>query len=231
MAYARDEMRLLDSDLTAYARIRNAALEGFATNGVAATSIRDVAQAAGVSPGLVQHHFSTKAALRDAVNEYVAVIAQQAFGNLAPDSSSSDAIGELGQRIAALVRDDPTALLYVARLVLEGDEAALALFDGFVEIAKQQLARLAADGLLQEDLDLEWAALHVVVFNLGTLLMENAVSRHLPEAFFGPKQLARWGEASTKLFRSGISSAEAPPETAPRDRRGRAGSKRRTARA
>jgi AcrR family transcriptional regulator len=231
MAYARGEMHLLDSDLTAYARIRNAALEGFATNGVAATSIRDVAQAAGVSPGLVQHHFSTKAALQDAVNGYVAVVAQGAFTDLASDSSSSDAIEELGQRITVLVRDHPTALLYVARSVLEGDEAALTLFDGFLEIAKQQLARLAADGQLQEDLDLEWAALHVVVFNLGTLLMENAVSRHLPEAFFSSEQLARWGEASTKLFRSGISRSGTPPKTRSKDGRRAARSKRSASRA
>jgi AcrR family transcriptional regulator len=60
-----------DSDLTAPARIRNAALRLFAENGVDGTSIRDIAGAAGVSPGLVQHHFKTKDAVRDAVNGYV----------------------------------------------------------------------------------------------------------------------------------------------------------------
>jgi AcrR family transcriptional regulator len=55
MAASDGQMPALPSDLSTYARIRNAALEGFATRGVAATSIRDVATAAGVSPGLVQH--------------------------------------------------------------------------------------------------------------------------------------------------------------------------------
>ena len=50
--------------------------------------------------------------------------------------------------------------LDVARLVLEGDEAALTLFDGFVEIAKKQLTRLAASELLQEDLDVHFAGRH-----------------------------------------------------------------------
>ena len=63
------------SDLTGLARIRNAALEGFARDGVAATSIRDVAKRAGVSPGLVQHYFQSKAALVEAVNAHVLAIA------------------------------------------------------------------------------------------------------------------------------------------------------------
>src|SRR5437899_7555139 len=69
-----------DSDLTAVARIRNAALRHFAARGVAATSIRDVARAARVSPGLVQHHFHSKARLRRAVDEFVIRRALEAVG-------------------------------------------------------------------------------------------------------------------------------------------------------
>ena len=70
------------SDLTAYARIRDASLELFADRGVPATSIRDIAAAAGVSGGLVQHHFGTKAGLRDAINDHVVAIAADAFSDL-----------------------------------------------------------------------------------------------------------------------------------------------------
>ena len=74
------------SDLTAAARIREAALRRFAERGVAATSIRDVAKAAGVSPGLVQHHFRSKARLRRAVADHVMRRAIEAFG--APPASA-----------------------------------------------------------------------------------------------------------------------------------------------
>src|SRR5437762_10750424 len=69
-----------DSDLTAAARIREAALRLFAEHGVSGASIRDVAKAAGVSPGLVQHHFRSKARLRRAVEESVVRRATEAFG-------------------------------------------------------------------------------------------------------------------------------------------------------
>ena len=200
MQYSR--MAVRESDLTSAARIRNAALEGFARDGVAATSIRDVAEAAGVSAGLVQHHFSTKAALRDAVNDYVLSLAREAFGELDPDPE--DAFEEVGDRITAFVRDHPTAFEYVARGVSEGDEAALRIFDTFVGIADTVLARLADKGLLDPDLDRRWAALHVTIFNLGAVLFETAVNRHLPEPFASEAGLERWNRATTAILKGGL---------------------------
>lgn len=116
----------MPSDLTTYARIRNAALEGFALAGIASTSIRDVAAAAGVSPGLVQHHFGTKAGLRDAVNAYVIAVAVEAFEGLAREGDTPEGWAAMGDSITAFVRDNAVALRYVARAIVEGDaEAAI----------------------------------------------------------------------------------------------------------
>lgn len=192
------------SDLTAYARIRNAALELFARDGFAATSIRDVAQAAGVSPGLVQHYFANKAALQDAVNDYVGSTVVSAFSDLRPTGSATERAEQAGLRITALFRDHPTALLYVARAVVDNDATALALFDSFVAVAQEQLQQAADDGLLHDDVDVLWAALQIVSYNLGTILFEAALTRHLPEPFFSADGLERWRDASTALFRRGI---------------------------
>lgn len=192
-----------DEDLTTYARIRNAALEGFATRGPAATSIRDVADAAGVSPGLVQHHFGTKAGLREAVDAYVASVATEAFVGV-DAQELADPVRELGERINSVVRDHPTALRYVARSVAEGDEAALRLFDTFFALAREQWSRLAEAGRLHAEVDLDWAALHVVVFNLGTVLFEEAVSRALGEASADPEELERCNAATCDLFQRGV---------------------------
>ena len=80
---------------------------------------------------------------------------------------------------------------------------ALRLFDGFVEIAGGQLDRLASEGVLRPDLDREWAVLHVVVFNLATVLFREAIERRLPAPFLSPGQLQRWNEATTALLREG----------------------------
>ena len=196
-------MLVRDSDLTSYARIRNAALEGFAATGVEGTSIRDVARAAGVSPGLVQHHFPTKAALRDAVNEYVIETAREVWSKLDEIEDADDRLERGGEQIFEFARQHPAALLYVARSASQRDEAALSLFDGFVEITEEQLGRLARDKLLHKDLDVKWTALQLVVLLLGSVLFEPALNRHLREPLTTPKGLKRWNEAATDLLRRG----------------------------
>lgn len=191
-------------DLTAAARIRNAALEGFALHGVAATSIRDVAKSAGVSPGLVQHHFKNKDALRKAVDEYVTRVGAEALGGNGEDAASADLVQDVGNRITAWMRDHHLALLYVIRSAAEGDQSAMKIFDSFVEVGDVQINRLADDGLLRQGLDRRWAVLHVVIMNLATALLEPAINRHLENPLRDPDQLERWNRASTELFRSGL---------------------------
>jgi AcrR family transcriptional regulator len=195
---------MMADDLTARARIRNAALHGFAEDGVAATSIRGVAKAAGVSPSLVQHHFPSKADLRAAVNEYVAAVAEAEFSNLPEPESPEAALEELGDHVVAFVDEHRDALLYVARGAIDGDPQAVELFDGFNAIAAAQWQRLADLGALHPDLDLDWAALHTTVINLGAVLMADAIGRHLPEPFGSPGGLERWKKATVAMFRRGL---------------------------
>jgi TetR/AcrR family transcriptional regulator, regulator of cefoperazone and chloramphenicol sensitivity len=62
-------MRSVD-DLTAVARIRDAAIEQFGEHGFN-VGLRAIAKAAGVSAGLVIHHFGSKEGLRAACDEFV----------------------------------------------------------------------------------------------------------------------------------------------------------------
>src|SRR5438034_2257948 len=102
-----------EADLTAAARIRNAALRHFAARGVAATSIRDVARAARVSPGLVQHHFRAKARLRRAVDEFVIRRALEAFGIPISGGPPRAIALQLGSRIAEFIRANPDVFAYM----------------------------------------------------------------------------------------------------------------------
>jgi AcrR family transcriptional regulator len=52
-------------------RILKAALCQFAEHGFRGASVRGIARAANVSPGLVQHHFGTKDGLREACDDWV----------------------------------------------------------------------------------------------------------------------------------------------------------------
>lgn len=152
----------------------------------------------------MQHYFPSKAALVKAVNDYVIAIATDAFSEVPRGKSAAEIQQELGDRVTALMREHPTALLYVARSSADRDEAALGIFDAFIAIASTQWRALAGKGLLRSHADLEWAALHVVVLNLGTALFVDGINRHLPEPFLTSEQLERWNTASNALFREGM---------------------------
>ena len=64
--------RAADADLTAKARIRNTALDLYARDGEDRVSMRALAGAVGVTLGLVQHHFTNKDGICDAVEQLVA---------------------------------------------------------------------------------------------------------------------------------------------------------------
>src|SRR4051812_12402554 len=160
-------MRGVPDDLTAYARIRNAALELFAARGVSATSIRDVAQAAGVSAGLVQHHFGTKDGLREAVDQFVVSDALATIADL--PSSLEERTTEFAARMGEVVRDRPHSMLYMARSATEGGELGLAGFKAIVEFGAKELEQMKAAGQLAPDLDLEWTVLQLTLFNLATV--------------------------------------------------------------
>jgi AcrR family transcriptional regulator len=123
-------------DLTARARIRDAALRLFAERGIDGATIRDIAKAAGVSAGLVRHHFGSKEALRDACDAYALERAMRIKEQVLLEGRGADP--------GFLPAVHPTALLlqrYLVRSMVDGSPAAASLFDQMVELAEQWIAR------------------------------------------------------------------------------------------
>jgi AcrR family transcriptional regulator len=204
-------MATVDRDLTAVARIRDAALNQFAARGVAATSIRDVARAARVSPGLVQHHFHSKEGLRRAVEEFVVQRATETFGQPIVAESPAEIGTKIGSQISAFIRANPAMFAYVGRSLLEGDPAGLDLFAGLLRLGRAQVELLARDGLLRSDLDLDWTVLHVILIDVGAYLLEPGVSRYLGRSLLTEASLERMEKATAALFLEGVFRAKRRP--------------------
>jgi hypothetical protein len=66
-------------------------------------------------------------------------------------------------------------------------------------------------GQLAPDLDLEWSALQLVLFNLATILFEPAISHALGESLLSDEGRRRWNDAATSLFTRGFTRTPAPP--------------------
>jgi TetR/AcrR family transcriptional regulator, regulator of cefoperazone and chloramphenicol sensitivity len=114
-------------DLTARARIREAALQLFTAQGVDATSIREVARRAGVSSGLVQHHFGTKDGLRGACDGFVLDQLLRVKEELLDGAEADDPAF-----LAAVHPDVLRYYRYLARAMVDGSPGAAAMFDQMV---------------------------------------------------------------------------------------------------
>ncbi len=200
-------MRIVEAvlpDLATSARIRDAALAGLAKYGFAGTSIRMVARAAGVSPGLVQHHFRSKARLVRAVNRFVVERFAQAVADVGEEGTERELAIRYGNRVARFLRRNPLLVAYVRRLLLQGDKCGVELFDDCVELILSHLEALAARGVLRRGLDLEWTALHLFLLNFGPPLLEGAISRAVGSALLSDEGLRRWRDATIELIARGI---------------------------
>lgn len=184
-------------------RIRDAALRCFAVRGIAATTLRAIAETAEVSIGLVQHHFRTKAALTAAVDQYVLQAVSEALEPATPPEPHSDNLNEAGRRLTALMADRPDVMSYLGRALAEGGALGSVIFTGLVGISAGQGETFGQQGSLRPDLDPDWGALNPLILRIGAIILHPYIELYLGESFFTEPQLRRWDAAVTSLIRRG----------------------------
>lgn len=160
-------------DLTARARIRDAALELFAERGYRGASIRDVAGAAGVSAGLVQHHFGSKEGLRAACDEHVLeALRLNTARKLERTEYDRDFVASLYEASHQIMR-------YVARGLIEGWPGAERFFDQAVEDTEKWLGEQWPSRFPAGSATLRRHATVMVAMSLGTMVLHTHVARWL----------------------------------------------------
>jgi TetR/AcrR family transcriptional regulator, regulator of cefoperazone and chloramphenicol sensitivity len=187
-------------DLTARARIRDAALRLFAEQGIEATTIRDIAKAARVSGGLVRHHFGSKDDLRDVCDSYV-------LGQLMRLKEQAVLGGQLADA-GFIVSAQPALLVmlrYFARSVLDGSPAADSMFSAMVGLAERWLEDHHPGQMSDPP---AYAAL-LVAMETGTLVMREQLGRALGTAdIFAPEGHLRLARAKLDFYSKPLLSPE-----------------------
>ena len=179
------------SDLTGRARIRNTALRQFAQRGFTATTLRDVATAAGVSPALVRHHFGSKDGLREECDSY----ALAAYIDLAEDGVTRGELPEgrhIGEENSWLVR-------YLALALVEDSPAATAIFEALVAVTEDHL-RTRGGGIA----DLHAQAVVLTAMRLGVTVLHRHVGHALDTEVFSEEGVARVSLATLDLLAPGL---------------------------
>ncbi|WP_233617430.1 TetR/AcrR family transcriptional regulator [Actinomadura sp. WAC 06369] len=193
------ELRERDAeDLTARARIRDAALREFAEHGVNGATIRGIARAAGVSPGLVQHHFGSKEALRRACDEYaVETLRRTKLEGLRGGIGSPDFTAAALDEVLPLQR-------YLARALVDGSPGAAELFDDAVAVSKEMLDGDVPGLAPPKTADPHAYAVVMTGITFGLTVIHEHMSRALGTDIFGAEGYARMARAMLDIITDDI---------------------------
>lgn len=165
-------MRSASEDLTTKARIRDAAILRFAADGLEAP-LRAIAADAGVSPGLIMHHFGARAGLRAACDDYVlALTRQNRSGVLAASGAPGAMLAELAQ-----IEGYAPIIGYVLRCLQAGGELTDKLIDSIMADALVYLAEGVEAGTVSPSRDPEARVRVLVEMSLGALLLQLPAKR------------------------------------------------------
>ena len=188
------------ADLAPRARIREAALRLYAEHGLQATSIRMVADEAGLSPGAVMHHFKSKDVLAEAVQHAVIAKIRQVVSEVGLDAPPPVATRERRQAFDQLVSDNPAIAGYLRRVILDGGPAGVALFTEGFELVRSEMQALVdaqiARPLPDPDIGLVlYRAVHLAHIVFGPL-----VEQMLGLSLSDPAVLERFRDAAVDLL-------------------------------
>jgi AcrR family transcriptional regulator len=188
----------VSSDLTARARIRDAAIRLFAEKGIAPTTIREIAQAADVSSGLLRHHFGSKEGLRDACDEF-------ALERMA--TIRARILGRDGLADAAFIGSiHPESMLlqhYLVRSMMDGSGTAAAMFERLVDVGEEWLAEQPI-----KSKDPRTYAAALVVMKMSTFMMREQLSQVLGLDLNVPANHARLLRATVEIFAQPLLTSE-----------------------
>lgn len=177
-------------DLTTRARIRDTAVDCFAREGFS-VSVRTIAEHAGTSPGLVIHHFGSKAQLREECDTHVRDLITKIKMETVEGSSGAFMLQQLAQ-----VEQYAPVLGYMVRSLQSGGALATNLFELMVEDVERFMAVGEEAGTIAPSRDPTARARYLLSSSLGSLMLHTTLHHpgHTPD--FG-RVMQEWIDAYT----------------------------------
>jgi TetR/AcrR family transcriptional regulator, regulator of cefoperazone and chloramphenicol sensitivity len=182
----------------------DAALHLIGRHGVKAATVRAVADQAGVTPGLVVHHFGTKDRLAAEVDDLVVARFGAAMEVDTEAPNPDDAAHAISTRLSHLIGTDPDLRSYVRRAILEASPAGRSIVERLVELTVANLRQHLDVAKLPHGRDLTWLAVQIVTINLAGTLLEPLLEPLLQRDPFAPTEVRRRTTANLELLTAAL---------------------------
>jgi len=161
-----------DQDLTAKARIRNAALDLYASQGEDRTSMRAIAAAAGVTVGLLVHHYGTKDRIRDAVEDLIVDYFRQAIARAPTGGTPANIAAARDAAVAGMLAASPEVVNYMRRALLDPAGPRGHLLERLTELTSTEISQLRRTGRASVKRAESVQVIEVMIRQLGHLFLQ-----------------------------------------------------------
>ncbi|MGK8486159.1 TetR family transcriptional regulator [Nocardia asiatica] len=163
-------------DLTTAARIRDTAIEVFGEHGFQ-VGVRKIAAAAGVSPGLVNHHFGSKDGLRAACDDRVLqLIRDEKVKTITASSVKAGMLEALAE-----IEVYAPLVAYMVRSLQAGGPMAESLFEHMTADAEGYLEKAVEAGTIKPSRDPAARARYLMMLNVGATMLYMQMRQHRDE--------------------------------------------------
>lgn len=157
----------------------------FAQYGEDRVSLRAVAAEAGVTLGLVQHHYKTKEGLREAVDQLVVDHFADAIADVPTDGTPSRVAADRDAAVRAMLAANPVVVNYLRRTVLEPDASRVQaghLLEVLVDLTRRELTKLRSAGAASTQVPESVQVARILLQQFGELFLQpmiDSIWQHL----------------------------------------------------
>jgi TetR/AcrR family transcriptional regulator len=190
------------------ATVIDAAERLFAERGFAATSMRDISAASGISHPLIHHHFGSKEDLYAAVKRRVVEGYARRFPVAARATNRPLSVRAEMQRILTYLSENELVFRLCAWTRLEGDNQVWPGEPDLLDTLRSRIEASQRRRLIRTDLDA--ATLSLMIFGLIFIWVENRA--HFAERFKGAIDDKSFLSQAIALVERGVSPSRKSPE-------------------
>lgn len=198
----------LPDDRTARARIRDEALRLFAERGPDAVTLRDIANAASVSPALLIRHYGSKDGLVEIVDNHVVATFEVLLTKMTEQTAvvglEPTAVPSLLDGLATYLPPDSPIPAYLSRLLINGGSAGSALFDRLFRLSQTTLDAMVAVGTASRGADAAVRAAFLLVNDLAVLTLRPRITEVLGVDPLSDEGMRRWAGEVFAIYRDGL---------------------------